>query len=327
MSQLYMMDFPTDKVKLNVCYRNEDLLREIEKKSPDLRTVPKILEVYGELMCPEAPANRPYIISSIVLSADGKMAFGDMPAGPVIAKNNYFDPDGALADFWVLNALRTYCDGIILGAKTLQSEEDNTSHIFDRELASQRIDILKKRPHPVNIIVSFDGSDIPLDHKIFNIDKNEDFHVVIATSPAGGEYLEKNFMRPVKIIEPDVDIKIMENSEGAIPVILTGNENNPDSESLLKILRTTGIERLLIESPTYTSHLMSQGNMDEFFINYSLVYSGGVITPGSSFPFSSHNHPHAKLLTLATHSSSFIYTRQKLYYGIDESEDLSSYRY
>ena len=29
MSQLYMMDFSTEIVKLNVCYRNEDLLREI----------------------------------------------------------------------------------------------------------------------------------------------------------------------------------------------------------------------------------------------------------------------------------------------------------
>lgn len=44
-------------------------------------------------------------------------------------------------------------------------------------------------------------------------------------------------MKPVKIIETDADIKIIEKLEGSVPVITTGNENNPDSESLLKILR------------------------------------------------------------------------------------------
>ena len=64
--------------------------------------------------------DRPYTFSSIVLSSDGKMAYQDNPSGPLVAKNNFLDPDGSLGDFWVLNVLRSYADGIIVGANTLR---------------------------------------------------------------------------------------------------------------------------------------------------------------------------------------------------------------
>jgi len=341
MGKLFMMDFPTDQIKLNVCYKNKELIAQIEESSSEKKTIPKILDVYGPLIFPESPQDRPYIMSSIVLSSDGKMAFSDMPAGPVIAKNNFLDPDGALADFWVLNAMRTYCDGIILGAKTLQTEEDNTSHIFDREMASQRTNVLKKKPHPMNIVVSFDGSDIPLDHKIFNVNSEEQFQVALATSPDGCEFLKKNFKKPIEIIgpfeslddfksdifNPDEYAERINNLDGVIPVFITGEGSTPDSSLLLKLLRLIGMKKLLIESPSYTSHLISKGELDEFFINYSMVIAGGMITPGSALPFSYKNHPHLKLLTVATHRANFIYTRQKLYYGLDSTGDLSEYKY
>ena len=113
------------------------------------------------------------------------------PAGPIIAKNNYLDPDGALADFWMLNALRTYSDGIIIGAKTLQTEVNATSHIFDKDLAKERVEVLGKTPHPWNIVVSFDATDIPFEHIIFDVDPEEKLNVAIATSPQGAEYVKK----------------------------------------------------------------------------------------------------------------------------------------
>lgn len=338
MGQLFMMDFPTDKVRISPCFKREDLLEKLKAESPEEVTPPKILDVYGELCFPPAPAHRPYTFCSVVLSSDGKMAFTDHPAGPIIAKNNYLDPDGALADFWMLNALRTYSDGIIIGAKTLQTEVNATSHIFDKELARERVEVLGKTPHPWNIIVSFDGTDIPFEHIIFNVDPEEQLKVAIATSPQGAEFVKNNFPKEHILVGPytskneiDRDFNTIQESLQAnpakVPVFITGENTSPSSEILLYLLRQLGFTRLLIESPSYNWHLMQNKALDEFFINYSMVYAGGTITPGYQMPFSHLDHPHAELLTVGLHRSSFIFTRQKLYYGLTSSVDLSKYKY
>lgn len=339
MSRLVTFDFPADRIKLDVCYRNREELDAIASVSTDKAVLPKIREVYDEMLFPPAPADRPYVMSSVVLSSDGKMAFSDMPAGPVIAKNNFYDPDGALADFWVLNAMRAYCDGIILGARTLQTEVHNTSHIFDPELAAERVKYLGKPVHPMNIVVSFDATDIPLDHLIFNIDPEEGFPVAIATGPDGAAWLRGRFGRKLVEIGPFADAAAVTREaaqeasallaalDGAVPLFITGSGSRPDSAALVKLLRYTGMERLLIESPSYSSALMKQGMMDEFFINYSMVFAGGTITPNSAGPFGHKDHPHARLLTIATHRSSFMYTRQRLSYGVTAEEDLGKYKY
>ena len=288
--KLFMMDFPTDKVRIVPCYKQEDLLKKIKAESPERVTPPKIADVYGELYFPPAPCHRPYTFCSVVLSADGKMAFTDHPAGPIIAKNNYLDPDGALADFWMLNALRTYSDGIIIGAKTLQTEVNATSHIFDKDLAKERVEVLGKTPHPWNIVVSFDATDIPFEHIIFDVDPEEKLNVAIATSPQGAEYVKKSFAKEHIFIGPynteggiDKDLSTIQESLRAnptkVPVFITGENSNPSSEILLYLLRQLEFRRLLIESPSYNWHLMENKALDEFFINYSMVYAGGTNYP------------------------------------------------
>jgi len=128
MNKLPQMDFPPDKIKLELLYVERDKSEAQTEAQPKSKSeaqpkaLPKITSAYTELTFPPAPADRPYLISSLVLSADGKMAFEDVRDGPAIAKENYFDPDGALADFWVLNALRASSDAVIIGAGTLNSE-------------------------------------------------------------------------------------------------------------------------------------------------------------------------------------------------------------
>lgn len=337
MGKLFMMEFPTEQVRIENCFKDKAMLDEIRAISPD-KTIDKISAVYGEMLFPPAPEDRPYTFCSVVLSADGKMAFTDRSAGPLIAKENYFDPDGALADFWMLNAMRVYSDGIILGAKTLQSEAHNTSHVFDVEMAEQRVSQLGKSPCPMNIVVSFDATDIPLEHIIFDVDEEESFPVAIATSPQGGEFLKENFQKEHFFIGPykDLDqiteeearrVQAQMKQESGIPVFLTGEKDRPDSRTLLYLLRKLGHERLLIESPSYNWHLMEEGMLDEYFINYSMVYAGGGITPGYNRGFAHDVHPHAKLLTVGMHKSSFIFTRQKIFYGVSSQEDLSKYKY
>ena len=60
MGKLFMMDFPTDKVRIVPCYKQEDLLKKIKAESPERVTPPKIADVYGELYFPPAPCHRPY---------------------------------------------------------------------------------------------------------------------------------------------------------------------------------------------------------------------------------------------------------------------------
>lgn len=327
MKKLFMMDFPVDQVRMTNCYKNESLLAEIRKASPDSQTPPRIKDVFGELYFPPSPRNRPYIFASVVLSSDGKMAFPDSSQGPLIAKKNFFDPSGALADFWMLTALRVYSDAIILGAKTLQVEALNTSHILDNTLAAERISVLGKEPHPLNVVASFDGKDIPLDHMIFHIDPSENFNVFIATSPEGEKYINKDCRKGFPVIRTLEDWKACEPEAGKVPVIVTGAEDKPDSKALLELLKGKGVDRLLLESPSYTAHLLQEKMMDEYFINYSMVFAGGQITPLWNQPFSHENHPHAKLLSLSVHQSSFMYTRQKMYYDVTSQEDLSKYEY
>lgn len=340
MEQLFMMDFPADKIRLDTKYENKDLIAELKEDGKDTKTPPKIADVYGEISFPKPPEERPYLLSSIVLSADGKMAFEDISEGPAIAKQNFMDPDGALADFWILNAARTYADAVVLGARTLQMEPKNTSHIFDPELLTQRKEYLGKSGHPLNIVASFDGTDIPTDHLIFNIDPAEGLPVAIYTSPSGGEYLSEHFPRHVTLYGPYADgeaaqrseipqslAKDLESATGTIPVIVTGTENRPNTEAFLSVMRRCGTEIMLIESPSFTTHLMDKSLLDEYIINYSMVYAGGGLTPGKNSPFSYETHPHAQLISLAMHKANFFYTRQRLYYGIDSKVDLSKYRY
>lgn len=324
MDQLLRMKFPTEDIKINVVMKREDILEDIKKLSKD-KVPQKVLDAYDEIYMPSAPDDRPYTFASIVLSSDGKIAFYDDPQGPLISSKNLLDKNGGLADFWVLNVLRSYADAIIIGARTLQAEPTGTSHVFCSEMAEARTKEMGKKTNcPWNCIISFDGKDIPLDHMIFETDE---IQVQIGTSPMGAEYIKENIKKPYQIFGPynsvnEVDIEVIKSEMEAKPeevaIFATGENEAPDSNILLFILRKLGIEKLCIESPSFMWHLIDQEAMDEMFINYSAVYVGGVISMGSYKGFTANKHPHAKILMLGHHDSSFIFTRQKLYYGISE---------
>ena len=75
---------------------------------------------------------------------------------------------------------------------------------------------------------------------------------------------------------------------------------------------------LCSESPTYTAALMAKGCLDEYFIDYSLVYAGGAFTPGKIFPQGAQDHAHGEFISVGIHDKNFLFTRQKLVYGIKE---------
>lgn len=67
-----------------------------------------------------------------------------------------------------------------------------------------------------------------------------------------------------------------------------------------------GIERLLIETPVYTHHLMMNGLMDELFLNYACIYvGGGAMSIGlHSKSCTSTDHPHTKMLSIVNAKAS-----------------------
>jgi riboflavin biosynthesis pyrimidine reductase len=277
---------------------------------------------------PKAYDTRPYIISSIVLSADGKMAFMDNKVGPLIAQCNNLDPTGGELDFWCLNMLRAYSDALLIGANTLKNEPEGINYCMDQQLFHQRQKVLGKANHPVQIVVSLDGTDIPFEHPSFHVDPVERLKLCIATSPSGWDFIRKHSPHKHIAIGPfcsrmEVDTAVLPNMNteyDVFPVIVTGRDTTPDMDLMLYILRRLGIELACSESPTYCGALMKNEFLDEYFINYSMLYAGGTMSPGAIFPMSWQNHPHAQLASIGMHGNGFLYTRQLIRYGINEKK-------
>ena len=317
--------FDTGRTKIREIYRDEELYREMEEKSQGEKSLPDVSEYYTTpLRFPKPGADRPYIVSSIVLSSDGKMAYMDNKVGPLIAKCNFLDKQGGGADFWCLNMLRAYSDALLIGANTLRNEPDYINYCMDENLFRQRREVLNKPEQPLQVLVSLDGTDVPLDHQSFRVDPGEHMKLAIATSPAGWEHIQKNSTLKHVVLGPfrskaEVDAAQLPDrfaDYDVFPVIVTGEAVQPDMELMLYVLRKWGVELICAESPTYCGALMEKGCLDEYFINYSIVYVGGTMGPVAIFPKSWQDHPHAELVSIGLHQRNFIFTRQRIRYGV-----------
>ncbi len=317
-----MIEFPNipynyDKIKLTRIFENEKLN---SFPNTGIQT-PDSINVYGELKFPEFPKDRTYTLASFVISMDGRVAYLDNPYGPVIAKSNALDRDGADADFWILCLMRANADALFIGAVTMQKEPNDYICVFDKGLEDARVSRgLKKAPWVV--ICTLDGTDVDFDHQII---KHQD--VMFNTSPAGLALISEQLSREYYIVGPynsltDSDCEKIknefnENKYKKIPVIVTGEGNRTNSSVLLRILKCMGIHTASVESPSYCHSMMGEGLLDELTFNYSCVYIGNsAVGLGKNMePFTSLNHPHSEVLTLHMHSPSFFYFRHKLVYG------------
>ena len=281
----------------------------------------KIEEVYGELRFREKPEGRPTTYASYVMSIDGKIAFEDDEVGPLIAKNNYLDPVGAFADFWILNMLRGNCDGIIIGSGTLIKEPEYSGSAYDRDIIDARL-AAGKPIAPWTVVVTRSGRNIPFGNPVFQC---EEVPVLICTSPSGYLNLKKEinkefFLLPTAKNGTDLQIikELLKENEGKVAVAITGTGSETDARELMKILDAMGMEKVLVESPAYCHQLMQEGLLDELFIDTSCILVGGTATSiGSdkdSFP--STAHPHAEIVSMHLHNANFIYTRYGLRYDV-----------
>lgn len=318
-SEYPKIDYNYDKIKLERIFENEKL-----KNYPnDGIQTKEAKKVYGKLKFPVLPQNRTYTMASFVTSIDGKVAYLDDPAGPIVAKSNGLDYQGAEADFWILNLMRANCDAIFAGAVTLQKEPDGTVCIFDEGLEKARI---KKglKPVPWVVICSLDGSDIPFDDKVI---KEQD--VIFNTSPVGLKYIKNNMSKDYFSVGPFNNIEeynnerlkelFIKNKGEKIPIIATGKNIQTNSEVLLHILKLWDIDKAMVESPSYFHSLLREELLDEATLNYSCVYIGDkAVGLGKGMrPFTSKDHPHSEMLTIHSHSPSFFYFRHKFIYDVN----------
>lgn len=316
--------FIADDIRIKKIFESESM--------KDFKNIPvpseKIKAVYGDdLRFPEYPKDRPYIFSSFVTSIDGKLAYADKPSAFYVAAKNQMAGGGAVTDFWILNALRGVCDASIIGGNSLKTDDDYSMHVMDEEIENERVKAGFPRI-PLNIIMSLDATDIPLEHSIL---ESKEVPSIISTSPNGLEFLKKNLKKEYVVVGPIKDIEEVENKQkdikeaiskagsGVLPILVTGTGGFPDSKVIMKVLKIIGIDRLLIESPGYGNYLVKQKMADEFFLNVSGVYIGGgdTMTLGKADKgFLAESHPHTQMLSLHMYNEYFTYIRYKFNYNL-----------
>jgi riboflavin biosynthesis pyrimidine reductase len=311
---MHTMPFPGDRIALKRIYTGKDYRGFTEK----LLSCPKVDNVYGDFMFPEAPEERSYTFGSFVVSIDGRIAYPASPDGNLVAKTNRLDPDGGLCDYWILNLLRAVCDAVIMGSLTIKRESELTGRVYDGDLLEQRI-ADGKTAVPLHVLVSASGANLPLDHLLY---REQEIPTLTAVSPAGAASLGNKHPEKFTIlpeVSGDRDLHSLPaglDREGTNYLIGCGKDSVLDPLLLMKALRRMGIRRSLIETPTFLASLMERGALDELFLNTSGIFIGGkAITIGENFPpFTPERHPHTKVLTIHSHSDSFFYTRYRFSY-------------
>ena len=147
--------------------------------------------------------------------------------------------------------------------------------------------------------------------------------VMISTSAAGIPVIKEKMEEEYFIVGPVKDksevtdemIAEMKANSDKILVIATGDKA-PDSHVALYIMKKFGLDKVLVETPSYMHYLVSQKLMDELFFNYSCIYVGGQALTIGKFgkEFTSTDHPHTRMLSIHTHSDHFFYFRPQLIY-------------
>jgi len=217
------------------------------------------LSPYGNLGFPAPPSDRPWIYTNFVQSLDGIVSLlGKHASGGEIAQSR--------ADRWLMDLLRTYADGVLMGMSTLRVEQlsrgpGNRGIVFqvvEPELLRLREKLAKGRQR--NIFVTR-AVDLELTRwKVFDGDVVD---AAIVTSPAGAERLRARGTHP------------------HVTVIAAGMGESVDLATAIRGLRQQlGIRYLLCEGgPTLYGTLARADLVDEEFVTVAPVEVGQLVPP------------------------------------------------
>ena len=214
---------------------------------------------YTNLDLPEPPADRPYVLLNMVMSADGKVVIDGTEAGI-----------GSKTDQRLMRELRVNADVVLNGASTLRAS-GTSSRLGDPGLEQLRLDRGKDR-YPIAAIWSRSG-DLPLDRIFF---KARDFEAVVYLSSAAPEERYQAVLatgRPVHRLPAGTP------------------DGSGELRGMLAHMRhELGARVLLCEGgPTTNAQFFAHGLVDEFFLTIGPVIVGGkdtltVVEGPTAFP-------------------------------------------
>lgn len=218
----------------------------------------RALTPYGNLGFPAAPANRPWVYSNFVQSLDGIVSLlGEHSSGGEIAQS--------AADRWLMDLLRSYADGVLMGMNTLREEQRLRGpasrgivfQVVEQELLDLRRKLGKGRQRNI-FVTSAKNLDLA-QWKVFDGDLLD---AVIVTSPAG-----------------TVRLAAHQQSHPNVDIVPAGSDETIDiAEALRKLRQHLGIEHLLCEGgPTLYGELARADLIDEKFVTVAPVEVGQVV--------------------------------------------------
>ena len=199
---------------------------------------------YTSLDFPPAPPDRPYVLTNMVTSADGKAVIEGTERGL-----------GSSVDRQLMRELRTVADVVLNGAGTLRAS-GTSPRVGDADLAELRVE-RGKSPNPVAAVLSGSG-DLPLERAFFTAD---DFEAVIYLSAQASPERRGGIA-----------------ATGRRVVVLEGGD---ELAGMLRHMRhELGAEVLLVEGgPGMNAELLAGKFVDEYFLTLSPLVVGGARTP------------------------------------------------
>jgi len=214
-----------------------------------------VLARYGNLGFPSPPADRPWIYSNFVQSLDGIVSLlGEHASGGEIGQSE--------ADRWLMDLLRAYADGVLMGMSTLRVERlargpqsrGIVFQVVEPELLELRRKLGKGRQR--NLFVTSAENLNLSEWKVFDGDVVD---AVILTSPAGV-----------------VRLAAHQKSHPHVEIIPAGTDETIDvAEALRKLRQHLGIRHLLCEGgPTLYGELLRADLIDEKFVTIAPVEVG-----------------------------------------------------
>jgi len=214
---------------------------------------------YGNLGFPAPLADRPWIYTNFVQSLDGIVSLlGNHSSGGEIAQSG--------ADRWLMDLLRAYADGVLMGMNTLREEQRLRGansrgivfQVIEPELLRLREKLGKGRQKNIFVTRGFDWE--LSQYKVFD---GGAVDAVVVTSPEGASRLCADKTHP------------------HVTVIAAGEDDQVDLPDAIRKLRTQlGIEHLLCEGgPTLYGSLARADLVDEQFVTVAPVEVGQIVPP------------------------------------------------
>jgi riboflavin biosynthesis pyrimidine reductase len=214
---------------------------------------------YGNFGFPAPPADRPWIYSNFVQSLDGiTTLLGKHSSGGEISQSR--------DDRWLMDLLRTYADGLMMGMNTLLDEQrlrgpESRGIVFqvaDPALRALRARLGKGRER--NIFVTRAAN---LDLSRYKVFDGDVVDAAILTCPAGAERLRA------------------QGSNSHVVVVAAGDGEALDiARGASKLREELGVQYLLCEGgPTLYGSLARAGLVDEKFMTVSPIEVGQVVPP------------------------------------------------